>query len=169
MTVATSLCPSVCCTKSSSPALMRSNRLAPPTTHPVHWNSPFSRVLLCIRSPWCYAVPASSFRASPFRWFAGTALAAIRQCCSMTEVRDLATADAAIRPSPSAGVDLSIELEQIVQALFHHETMTPCAFHNDLLCRLRSPKGRGGTSCALLPLQPLANCSPLRTRRDPNQ
>jgi hypothetical protein len=49
--VATSLCPSVCCTNSSSPALMRSNRLAPPTTHPVHWNAPFSRVLLFIRSP----------------------------------------------------------------------------------------------------------------------
>src|SRR5882672_4552363 len=51
MTVATLLCSSVCCTNSSSPALMRSNRLAPPTTHPVHWNSPFSRVLLFIRSP----------------------------------------------------------------------------------------------------------------------
>ena len=49
--MATLLCPSVCCTNSSSPALMRSNRLALPTIHPVLWNAPFFRVLLFIRSP----------------------------------------------------------------------------------------------------------------------
>src|SRR4029077_6797225 len=85
-----------------------------------------------------------SFRAFPVRWFAVTALAALRRFCSVTQVRDLATGAAAIRPSPCADVDLSIVLEQLVHALFRHETMTPCAFHTALLCRLRSPKGRGG-------------------------
>jgi hypothetical protein len=103
-----------------------------------------------------------SFHAFPVRWFAVTALAAIRRFCSMTQVRDLATGDAAIRPSPCADVDLSIVLEQLVHALFRHEAMTPCAFHTALLCRLRSPKDRGGTSRARLHVQPLANGSPLR-------
>src|SRR6267378_6152692 len=61
ITVPTLLCPSVCCTNSSSPALMRSNRLALPTTHPIPWNTAFSRVLLFISSPWscrrCLCVP----------------------------------------------------------------------------------------------------------------
>src|SRR4029077_20035345 len=110
-----------------------------------------------------------SFRAFPVRWFAVTALAALRRFCSVTQVRDLATGAAAIRPSPCADVDLSIVLEQLVHALFRHETMTPCAFHTALLCRLRSPKNRGGTSRARLHVQPLANGSPLRKLQDPNQ
>src|SRR6266850_2806002 len=47
--------------------------------------------------------------------------------------------------------------------------MTPCTFHNALLCRLRSPKGKWGPSRSLLHLQQSGSFSPLRKLRDPNQ
>ena len=77
-----------------------------------------------------------SFRAFPVRWFAVTAFAAIRRFCSVTQVRDLATGAAAIRPSPCADVDLSIVLEQLVHELFHHESVAARTFHDDLLAAL---------------------------------
>src|SRR6267143_4036887 len=66
MTVATLWCTSICCTDNSSPALRRSNRLAPPTTRPVHGNSPFSRVLLFIRSPLVLCRPCLFVPCVPF-------------------------------------------------------------------------------------------------------
>src|SRR5437773_6329954 len=104
---------------------MRSNRLAPPTIHPVLWNSPFSRVLLYIRSP--SAVAAVIAHATP-------PLPSLRSLSAIPchrvsrnlpillddPVRDLAAGDAAIRPSPAADVRLSIVLEQVIHALFQH-------------------------------------------------
>ena len=138
--VATLACLNVCRTKSSSPALMRNSRLTLPIIHPIPWNTPFSRVLRFIRSP--SAVVAVIAHASPRCILYGHF--SLVPCHRVSRnlpvllddlVRDLAAGDAAKHPSPAADVRLSIVLEQVIQALFQHDTTATWACHEDLLSK----------------------------------
>jgi hypothetical protein len=137
-TVATLACLNVCRTKSSSPALMRNSRLTLPIIHPIPWNTPFPVVLRFIRSPSAVAAviahaPRLCILYGHFSLVPCHRVSRNLPALLDGPVRDLAAGDAAIHPSPAADVRLSIVLEQVIQALFQHDTTAACACHEDLL------------------------------------